>query len=59
LENFLERIGMLTCFEDLGVPASELKELAEASLVLPDYKNHPKVATQDEVYELLKRSCRS
>jgi alcohol dehydrogenase class IV len=59
LESFLEEIGMLTCFEDLKVPESELKALAEASLVLPDYKNHPKVATLDEVFDLLKKSCRS
>lgn len=59
LEGFLERIGMLTCFEDLNIPEAELKALAEASLVLPDYKNHPKVATLDEVLTLLKQSCRS
>jgi alcohol dehydrogenase class IV len=59
LENFLEGIGMLTCFEDLEVPENELKALAEASLVLPDYKNHPRVATLEEVFELLKQSCRS
>jgi alcohol dehydrogenase class IV len=59
LENFLDGIGMLTCFEDLKVPESELKALAEASLVLPDFKNHPRVATLDEVFELLKKSCRS
>lgn len=59
LEGFLERIGMLTCFEDLNIPEAELEALAEASLVLPDYKNHPKVATLGEVLALLKQSCRS
>jgi alcohol dehydrogenase class IV len=59
LENFLEGIGMLTCFEDLNVPESELKALAEASLILPDYKSHPRVATLDDVFELLKKSCQS
>jgi alcohol dehydrogenase class IV len=59
LENFLKGIGMLTCFEDLKVPKEELKALAEASLILPDYKSHPRVATLDEVFELLKKSCRS
>ena len=58
LEDFLYKIGMLTCFEDLKIPEKELKALAEASLVLPDYKNHPKVATLDEVFALLKKSCR-
>jgi len=49
---------MNICFEDLKVPEEELKALAEASLVLPDYKNHPRVATLDEVFDLLKKSCR-
>ncbi len=57
LERFLKEIGMLTCFEDLKIPEKELKVLAEASLVLPDYKNHPKVVTLDEVLRLLKQSC--
>ena len=59
LEDFLERIGLSVCFEDLDIPERELRSLAEASLVLPDYKNHPKVATLDEVFALLKQSCRS
>lgn len=59
LESFLEKIGLSICFEDLEIPESELKELAEASLILPDYKNHPKIATLEEVFALLKQSCRS
>lgn len=58
IEKFIGDIKMSTCFEDLKVPKEELMALAEASLVLPDYKNHPKVADLDEVYELLKKSCR-
>jgi alcohol dehydrogenase class IV len=49
---------MLTCLEDLKIPEDELKTLAEASLVLPDYKSHPRVASLDDVFELLKQSCR-
>jgi alcohol dehydrogenase class IV len=59
LERFLGRIGMRTCFEDLNIPENELKALAVASLVLPDYKNHPRIATLDEVFDLLKKSCRT
>jgi alcohol dehydrogenase class IV len=58
IQDFIKGIGMLTCFEDLKIPKEELKVLAEASLVLPDYKSHPKVATLDEVFKLLKQSCR-
>jgi alcohol dehydrogenase class IV len=57
LEDFLGKIGMRMCFKDLDIPEEELKKLAEASLVLPDYKNHPKVASLDEVFDLLKKSC--
>jgi hypothetical protein len=39
IEEFIKNIGMLTCFEDLKIPEDELKILAEASLVLPDYKS--------------------
>jgi hypothetical protein len=49
---------MSLCFEDLSVPKDELKALAGASLVLPDYKSHPRVVDLDEVYELLLKSCR-
>jgi hypothetical protein len=49
---------MSLCFEDLSVPKDELKALAGASLILPDYKSHPRVVDLDEVYELLLKSCR-
>jgi alcohol dehydrogenase class IV len=58
LEKFIEKIGMRICLEDLSIPESELKALADASLILPDYKNHPKDATLEEVFALLKQSCR-
>lgn len=58
LESFIEKIGMRICFEDLDIPERELKALADASLILPDYKNHPKVATLEEIFTLLKQSCR-
>ncbi len=58
VERFLEEIGLRICLEDLRIPADELRELAEASLVLPDYKNHPIVAGVGEVLELLNGSCR-
>jgi alcohol dehydrogenase class IV len=58
IEEFIKNIGMRMCLEDLKIPENELKTLAEASLVLPDYKSHPRVASLDEVFELLKQSCR-
>jgi alcohol dehydrogenase class IV len=58
IEDFIKRIGMSLCFADLNVPEEELRDLAEASLVLPDYKNHPRVVDLDGVFALLKESCR-
>jgi len=58
IEDFIRQIGMSLCFEDLKVPREELRTLAEASLVLPDYKSHPRVIDLDGVYELLLKSCR-
>ncbi len=59
IESFLQEIGLSLCFEDLNVPKEELRALAQASLILPDYKSHPRVADLDDVYELLTKSCRS
>lgn len=58
VDSFLKDIGLWTCLEDYGIPEEDLRQLAEASLVLPDYKNHPRIATVDEVLALLKKSCR-
>lgn len=58
IEDFIREIGMSTCFEDLKVPKEELRALAQASLILPDYKSHPKVADLDDIYQLLLKSCR-
>jgi alcohol dehydrogenase class IV len=59
LEDFIRSIGMEICFEDLRIPKEELEDLARASQVLPDYKSHPRVASQDEILKLLQQSCRT
>jgi alcohol dehydrogenase class IV len=56
LDAFLRRIGIWTNLASLQVPREELSKLATASLVLPDYLNHPRVATIAEVEELLEES---
>jgi alcohol dehydrogenase class IV len=58
VDDFLKKIGLWTYLEDLNIPQKELKTLAKASLVLPDYKSHPKVANLKEVHKLLLKSCR-
>jgi len=40
----------------LGVSEEEVVLIADHSQVLPDYKNNPRVATRDEIYEILMNS---
>lgn len=56
MQDFLAQIGLLTSLQEMGIPETELAGLAEAALVLPDYKNHPRVADYADVLEILKQS---
>jgi alcohol dehydrogenase class IV len=56
IERFLKRIGMELRLRDFRVPKAELAALAKQSLVLPDYKNHPRLATLTDVSRILGRS---
>lgn len=56
---FLERIGLRLCLSDFGIRDNELEDLAAASMVLPDYKNHPWVANIKEITELLLKSYKT
>jgi alcohol dehydrogenase class IV len=56
IEAFLHKIGLKIGLADLKIPEAELQALARQSLVLPDYKNHPRVAGQDEIQAILKKS---
>jgi alcohol dehydrogenase class IV len=58
IEAFLRRVGLRLGLADLDIPEAELAALARASLVLPDHRNHPRVADEAEVLEILKKSCR-
>lgn len=56
IDAFLKRIGMWMNLKENGMPEEEIQELAKASMVLPDYENNPRVATYDEMVELVKDS---
>lgn len=58
IDNFLKQIGMWLSLEGLGVPESEIPYIADHSRDLPDYKNNPRIADKDEIYEMLLRSYR-
>ncbi|HIC73694.1 MAG TPA: iron-containing alcohol dehydrogenase [Candidatus Marinimicrobia bacterium] len=53
LDSFLKEIGMWFGLADFNIPKNELDDLAKQALVLPDYKNNPRVATVEETKELL------
>ena len=38
------------------MPEEEIPVLAKASMVLPDYENNPRLATADEMLELIKET---
>jgi alcohol dehydrogenase class IV len=56
VDEFLQQIGMWLSLERLGVTWEEVGAIADHSRVLPDYKNNPRLADRDEIYEILKRS---
>ncbi|MCK7482633.1 MAG: hypothetical protein M0C28_40075 [Candidatus Moduliflexus flocculans] len=56
VQKFIKRIGMGLRLRDLKVPRAELEALARQSLVLPDFKNHPRLATLADVEAILDRS---
>jgi alcohol dehydrogenase class IV len=56
MDKFLKTIGMWSNLEGFKVPKDELAALAKQCLVLPDYESNPRVATLEEVSELLDES---
>jgi alcohol dehydrogenase class IV len=53
---FLKLIGLNTSLKKANMPESEIGALAEQCMVLPDYKGNPRVATLDDMVELVKLS---
>lgn len=56
IDEFLKRIDLWLCLKDLKVPEDELPALAKQCMVLPDRENNPRVATLDDMKELLDQS---
>ncbi len=53
IDRFLQRIGMWLDLEGLGVSKEDMAAIADNSRVLPDYKNNPRIASRDEIFDLL------
>jgi len=56
LDTFLQKIGMWLSLKNLGVTMEEVSSIADNSQVLPDYKNNPRIASRNEIFEMLQRS---
>lgn len=53
IDEFLKEIGLWIGFKDINVTKEDIRDIADDGQVLPDYKNNPRVATIDEMYEML------
>lgn len=56
IDNFLKKIGLWETLKEKGMPEKEIEALAKQSMVLPDYKANPKIATLEEMIDLVKSS---
>lgn len=56
MDQFLQTIGLWKGLKSVGILEFELDKLAHASMVLPDYKNNPKVPNREEILHLLQSS---
>lgn len=56
LDAFLQRIGMWLNLRDFGANEEDVANIADNSRVLPDYKNNPRIATREDIYEMLSNS---
>jgi alcohol dehydrogenase class IV len=56
IDKFIKRIGMWMSLKDAKMPEEEIPVLAKASMVLPDYEANPRLATPEEMLELIKES---
>ena len=56
IDSFLKRIGLWTGLDGLGVTDSDIRAIADCGQVLGDYKNNPRIATIEEMFEILSNS---
>lgn len=56
LDCFLKEIGMWLNLKGLNVTLNDVEVIADNSRVLPDYKNNPRIADRDDIFEMLRNS---
>jgi alcohol dehydrogenase class IV len=54
--NDVGKIGMWLSLKGLGATMEDVSAIADNSRVLPDYKNNPRIADREEIYEILVKS---
>jgi alcohol dehydrogenase class IV len=55
VDAFLKRIGLWIDFKSLNVSKEEIRIIADHGQVLGDYKNNPRIASIEEMYDMLIR----
>jgi alcohol dehydrogenase class IV len=53
IDELLKQIGMWLGLKNLGASEADVVAIADHSQVLPDYKNNPRIANRDEIYDVL------
>lgn len=56
VEKLLQSIELYKKLRDVNMPENEIDALADQCMVLPDYKGNPRVATREEMVELVQES---
>lgn len=56
IDEFLQEIGMWLNLKELGASMEDVAAIADNSRVLPDYKNNPRIASREEIYDMLVKS---
>jgi alcohol dehydrogenase class IV len=56
IDSFLKRIGLWVGLDDLGIADSDIRAIADCGQVLSDYRNNPRVAAIEEMFEILSKS---
>lgn len=56
VDAFLKQIDLWISLSGLGVTQDDMVAIADHSHVLPDYKNNPRIASRDEIYDMLVKS---
>jgi alcohol dehydrogenase class IV len=53
LDDLLKQIGMWMGLKNLGASKADLVAIADHSHDLPDYENNPRIASRDEIFDML------